>query len=81
MSTIELKNKLHHLISDTEDVGLLEEVLKVLTYKQAQEDWWNQIPHALQQRIRDSASQADADNLMPHSEVRERINNLLYKNE
>lgn len=81
MSTLELKNKLHHLISDTEDAALLEEVLKVLTYKQSQEDWWEEIPHALQQRIKKSASQADAGNLIPHSEVRERINNLLYKNE
>lgn len=81
MKTAELKNRLHKLIAETDDIEVLT---KIQTYfsrlKSQNEDWWDGLSESDKKSINEGLRQADNENFIEDSEARKSINDFLKDN-
>ncbi len=68
------KLELIQWLSTVEDVSLLD---KILALRKQEKDWWETISDDEKAAIEEGIAQADAGNLIPHSEVRKRYEKWL----
>lgn len=74
MSTAELKSSLHQLVVETDDVNILVQIREVfLALRSGELDWMDFISDKEQKMIDIGLHQADEGQLIPHEEVRKRI--------
>lgn len=74
----EIKDKLHKLISETEDEVILGKVQAYLTTLQSRNiDWWELTTVQEKEMIYDSLQQLKAGKGIPHKEVKQKVDKLL----
>ena len=74
MNTAELKNHLHKLIVETDDISVLTKIqtyFSQLTTKNI--DWWDELSDSTKSDINEAVDQANNGELIDHSEARKRI--------
>lgn len=82
MSNAELKNQLIKSIINIDDFSILsnmKEYVDKLTSDNS--DWWNEISQQEKQAIQLSLKESDSEELIPHSKVNSKVNELLKKHE
>ena len=74
----EVKNNLHKLIVETEDVSILNKVQAYFyTLKNNQVDWWDSLSEIEISSIEQGAEQLNKGQHIPHNQVKEKVNRLL----
>lgn len=80
-TTAEIKNSLHELIVETNDIDVLTKMKAYFRQLKAKNaDWWDNIDDASKEAIETGIKQADEGNLTSHQDARKRIDNFLKKN-
>ena len=81
-TTAEIKNSLHELIVETNDIDVLTQMkayFRQLTDKNI--DWWDEVDNASKEAIETGIKQADEGKLISHKDARKRIDNFFKKND
>jgi hypothetical protein len=74
----EVKNTLHKLIVETDDVSILNRVQAYFsTLKSKQVDWWDSLSENEIASIERGVQQLDSGQRIPHDQVKEKVNRLL----
>jgi len=82
MKTAELKNHLHKLIVETNDNEVLAKINAYFEQlRQKDTDWWELLSVYEQITVNKGIEQLDDNMGKPHSEVKERINDIFTKHE
>ncbi|HOB86022.1 MAG TPA: hypothetical protein PLB27_16505 [Bacteroidales bacterium] len=77
-STSEIKNYLHKLIVETDDINILNKVQAYFTtLKSKNIDWWDTIPDQEKDAINTGLKQLENGEGIPHQKVKHKINKLL----
>lgn len=77
-SVSELKNDLHKLIVETDDISILNRVQAYFsTLKGKQVDWWDSLSEKDIASIERGTQQLDNGQRIPHIQVKEKVNLLL----
>jgi predicted transcriptional regulator len=80
-TTAEIKNSLHELIVETNDIDILTQMKAYFRQLKAKNvDWWDSIDDASKEAIETGIKQADEGNLVSHQNARKRIDNFLKNN-
>ena len=80
MSTAELKNVLHKLIVETNDVDILENIMNYIhAIKKKNIDWWDSISDEEKKLINKGIQQYKDGQTSSHKEVRNQIDQILNK--
>ncbi len=80
MNTAELKNQLHKLIVETDDLEVLNKIQSYCRQLQTKNsDWWDELSDSSKKDIEEGVQQADNSNLIDHKEARKRIDNFFEK--
>ena len=69
MNTIELKTNLHNLIDNINDNKILHAVYILLTKKEEETDFWDELPEHLKEAINKSLSQSEKGEVKPNEEI------------
>jgi len=78
MTVSDLKSDLHRMVVETDDVEILAAVQNVFAVMQKQKkDWWDLLSEEQKQTVGLSLQQADKGDLIPASQVRNRINSWI----
>jgi len=76
----EIKNNLHRLIVETDDISILEKIQKYFgTLKGSQGDWWDTLSDNEVASVEKGLSQLDNGQRIPHQHVRQKVKQLLGK--
>ncbi|GEM_PF-650580 len=82
MNTIELKSDLHKIIDNINDPEVLSTLKSFFSQVINKEtDWWEMMPESEKKIIGQGIEQLNNKEGITHSEVREKVNLLLNKNE
>lgn len=74
MNTAELKNHLHKLIMDTNDIEVLTKIESYFNkLKTKNNDWWDELSENSKRDIEKGIEQADNGELIDHKEARKII--------
>jgi hypothetical protein len=77
-NTVEIKNHLRKLISETEDEGILSKVQAYFTTLQTKNiDWWELTSVQEKEVIYESLQQLKNGKGIPHKEVKQKVDKLL----
>lgn len=80
MNTAELKNQLHKLIVETDDLDVLTKIQAYFRQlKSKNSDWWDGLSDATKKDIEQGVKQADDGDLVDHKEARKRIDSFFKK--
>lgn len=80
MNTAELKNQLHKLIVETDDLDVLTKIQSYFSQlKVKHNDWWDELSDTNKKDIKEGVQQADEGDLIDQKEARERIENFFKK--
>lgn len=78
LAVSEIKNNLHRLIVETDDVSVLEKVQEYFgILKSNQTDWWDSLSANEVASIEKGLHQLDNGQRIPHEQVRQKIKRLL----
>jgi len=79
-STAEIKNYLHKLIVETDDINILNKVQAYFaTLKSENVDWWDIISEQEKDAINTGLKQLDNGEGIPHQEVKRKVDKLLSR--
>lgn len=74
MTATDIKNDLHRLVVETDDLDILQTIQQVFTaMKRQQPDWWTLLSDSQQRLVKTSLEQAEENNLTPSVQVHDRI--------
>lgn len=75
MTITDVKSDLHRLVVETDDLDILKAIQHVFTAmrKKKTTDWYEQLSEKNKQLIQIGLAQAERGELIPHAEVRSRI--------
>lgn len=77
MNTAELKNQLHKLIVETDDLDVLTKIQSYIRQlKTKNNDWWEELSDTTKKEIEEGLEQADRGDLIDHKEARKRIDSF-----
>ncbi len=82
MLTAEIKNDLHRLVVETDDIKVLQKIkiiFDTLVLGDEKTDWWDTISEQEKISIKKGLQQLENGKRFPHTEVRKEINELLKK--
>lgn len=80
MNTAELKNQLHQLIVETDDITVLTKIQSYFSQLKAKEvDWWDDLNQSSIDDIEEGIEQVDNGDLISHKEARKRIDKFFKK--
>ena len=80
MNTAELKNHLHKLIVETDDLDVLTKIQSYIgQLKTTNNDWWDELSDSSKEDIEEGLQQADNGDLINHKEARKRIDDFFKK--
>lgn len=75
MNITDIKNDLHQLVVETDDIDVLKAIQQVFKAMQKQKtDWWDLLSKPEQQLVQKSIQQANEGQLIPTTEVHAKIN-------
>ena len=80
MSALKVKNNLHKLIVDTDDVDILNQVEAYFLTLVHKVDWWDTLSEQQQKMIEQGRQQLANGQGITHEEVRAKVDRLLNKN-
>lgn len=76
----EIKNNLHRLVVETDDVSVLEKVQEYFgILKGNQADWWDALSANEVASVEKGLQQLDSGQRVPHEQVRRKVKQLLGK--
>ena len=79
-STAEIKNYLHKLIVETDDINVLSKVQAYFTtLKSKNADWWDTISEQEKDAINTGLKQLENGEGIPHQEVKRKVDKLLSR--
>ena len=79
-STAEIKNYLHKLIVETDDINVLSTVQTYFTaLKSKNMDWWDTISEQEKDAINTGLKQLENGEGIPHKEVKRKVDKLLSR--
>jgi hypothetical protein len=74
----EIKNNLHRLIVETDDISVLEKVQEYFgSLKSKQVDWWDALSANEMASVEKGLKQLDNGQRIPHHQVKQKVKNLL----
>ena len=79
VNTLELKNDLHTLVTNTDDENVLFRVKEFFTELKDKDDWWHLLTPTQKNQIEIGSNQLDNGIKFTHNEVRAEIDKLLLK--
>lgn len=80
MNTAELKNHLHKLIVDTNDIDVLTKIESYFNrLKTKDNDWWDELSESSKRDVEEGVEQAENGDLIDHKEARKRIDSFFEK--
>ncbi|HFA49924.1 MAG TPA: hypothetical protein ENJ95_13030 [Bacteroidetes bacterium] len=82
MLTAEIKNDLHRMVVETDDINVLQKIKVIfdtLIKGDEKTDWWDIISEQEKISIKRGLQQLENGKRFPHAEVRKQINELLKK--
>lgn len=80
MNTAELKNQLHKLIVETDDLDVLTKIQSYFRkLKTKNSDWWDELSDSAKKEIEEGVQQADNGDLIDHKDARKRIDDFFKK--
>jgi hypothetical protein len=80
LAVSEIKNNLHRLIVETDDVNVLEKVQEYFgILKGNQVDWWDTLSANEVASVERGLHQLDNGQRIPHEQVRQKVKQLLGK--
>jgi hypothetical protein len=79
LNTLELKNDLHTLVSNTNDEEVLFRVKEYFTELKNKEDWWHSLTKEQKNKIEVGTKQLDNNLKFSNDEVRIEIDKLLQR--
>lgn len=80
MSTAELKNQLHKLIVETDDIDALTKIRAFINkLKKNDSDWWDELDESTKEEIQIGIDQADNGEFIEHDEATKRLDKLFKK--
>ena len=80
MNTAELKNHLHKLIVDTNDIEVLTKIESYFSRLKTKDgDWWDELSESSKRDVEEGIKQADNDELIDHKEARKSIDSFFKK--
>jgi hypothetical protein len=78
IAAAEVKNTLHKLIVETDDVSILNRVQAYFyTLKNKQVDWWDSLSEIEISSIEQGVQQLDNGQRIPYNQVKNKVNRLL----
>ncbi len=78
MSAAEIKNFLHKMVVETEDVDILEKVKNYFDLLNSKDsDWWEDLTSHQKKEIETAIQQIENGDYSTHIEVRGRINEMI----
>lgn len=80
MSTLELKDKLHRLVLETDDPLILKQIVALFASLREEEDWWDLISEEEKKQIEIGARQAAARQVVSWESVQGKARKILDKN-
>lgn len=79
-SSAEIKNYLHKLIVETDDINILSKVQAYFTtLKSKNVDWWDSISEQEKDAINTGLKQLENGEGIPHQEVKRKVDKLLSR--
>lgn len=79
LNTLELKNDLHTLVTNTNDEDLLFRVKEYFTELKNKDDWWHLLTTEQKHKVEIGTKQLDNNIKFSNDEVRIEINKLLHR--
>lgn len=79
LNTLELKNDLHALVSNTNDEDVLLRVKEYFTELKNKEDWWHSLTSQQKNNVEIGTQQLDNGQKLSNDEVRIEVNKLLKR--
>lgn len=79
LNTLELKNDLHTLVTNTNDEDLLFRVKEYFTELKNTDDWWNILTSKQKEQVETGTKQLDNNLKFSNDEVRIEIDKLLQR--
>ncbi len=79
LNTLELKNDLHTLVTNTDDENVLFRVKDFFTELNNQKDWWDVLTSTQKKQVEIGSKQLDEGLKFTNDEVRAEIDKLLQK--
>ena len=76
-NTADIKNYLHKLIVETNDLEILKKVKKYFLTINNTTDWWDAISEAEKQNIKIGLKQLDAGEKVEYKDIKQKVNLLL----
>lgn len=77
-NTAEIKNYLHKLVVETDDINILNKVQAYFTtLKGKNVDWWDTISDQEKESVKIGLQQLDNGQGIPHEEVKRKVDKLL----
>lgn len=82
MNTAEIKNNLHKLIVETDDVAILTKIQTFfIQLKSRKIDWWDMLTDQEKKLIDKGTNQLESGKGIPHKVVRKKVKDLFNKHE
>jgi CTP:phosphocholine cytidylyltransferase-like protein len=79
LNTLELKNDLHTLVTNTNDENLLFRVKEYFTELKNKDDWWHLLSKEQKNKVEIGTKQLENNLRFSNDEVRVEINKLLHR--
>jgi len=77
MSSAEIKNHIHRLVVETEDLNVLKAIKEIFEAMRQSDDlkkdWWDELTPNQKKLVTESLNQADTGNVISHKDARNRI--------
>ncbi len=81
MNTAEIKNHIHKLVVETNDLDILSKIQSYFEQLRAKNtDWWDDLTDEQKKDAQTGLNQLENGEGISHEEVRNRINKMLGKN-
>ena len=77
MNTLELKNTLHRMVVETDDVVVLEQIALLFSALRDEQSLWDSISEAEKKQIQKGLEDLRNGRTKPHEEVRARVRSIL----
>ncbi|MDX2280081.1 MAG: hypothetical protein NW218_10860 [Saprospiraceae bacterium] len=70
MGTLELKNKLLRMVSETDDPLILKQLITLFATLKSEEDWWDKLDDVGVKKIQEGQMDKEQGNTYTHDQVR-----------
>ena len=79
MTALELKNNLHRMVVETDDVAVLEQIALLFSALRDEQSLWDSISEAEKKQIQKGLEDLRNGRTKSHEEVRARVRSILHQ--